>query len=220
MIVEANGLSFARLRKEDIELVRHWRNSKKINQHMHFKGRITVEMQEKWFESINNFSNYYFILQSGQSKIGLVNFHGVDSDLRNAETGIFIWNDDFLGSGIPVLSLLILLGFGYHFLGLSSVYGYVLGNNIRAINCYKKVGALIHKELDEDRVLMQATKEHYELKAQTAWKTIMKDHNPVHAAKIVLEREDQESSLAEHITGIYDRLPPDSKARYVLINND
>jgi len=218
MIVDAHGLSFVRLKKEDIELVRRWRNSKKINQHMHFKGHITPEMQNKWFESINNFSNYYFILQSGQSKIGLVNFHGIDSNLRNAETGIFIWDDNFLGSGIPVLSLLILLGFGYYFLGLSSVYGYVLRNNVRAINCYKKVGALLHEERDGDRVLMQATKEHYELKAQTAWKTILQDHNPVHAAKIVLEREDHESSLAQHITGVYNQLPPDAKARYALIN--
>ena len=60
MIVRKYGITLRRLALEDIELVRQKRNSQEIRQVMHFKDEITPEMQLKWFESINNFENYYF----------------------------------------------------------------------------------------------------------------------------------------------------------------
>ncbi|MDZ7743378.1 MAG: hypothetical protein U5Q03_16975 [Bacteroidota bacterium] len=40
------GISLNRLKEDDIELVRKWRNSRKINQFMEYREEITPEMQK------------------------------------------------------------------------------------------------------------------------------------------------------------------------------
>jgi len=62
------GVKLHRLREEDIELVRTWRNSPLIRQYMEFRDEITPEMQKEWFLSINNNENYYFIIEYQQKK--------------------------------------------------------------------------------------------------------------------------------------------------------
>ena len=55
-----DNMRLVRLRHCDIELVRHWRNDPKISQHMAYREHITREMQERWFETVNNNRNFYF----------------------------------------------------------------------------------------------------------------------------------------------------------------
>ena len=62
MIVEQYGLRYLRVTKNDLELLRYWRNQQYIRDTMQFKEYITPDMQKSWFEKINNKSNYYFII--------------------------------------------------------------------------------------------------------------------------------------------------------------
>ncbi len=57
------GITLNRLREDDIELLRQWRNSPQINQFMEYRGNITPEMQRDWFRSVDNFDNFYFIIE-------------------------------------------------------------------------------------------------------------------------------------------------------------
>ena len=72
------GITLTRLREDDIELVRKWRNSPGIQQYMEYREFITEEMQKKWFESINNLQNFYFIIEYENKKIGLINTSNID----------------------------------------------------------------------------------------------------------------------------------------------
>ena len=90
MIVRKGDYVFRRLTREDIELVRNWRNSELISQYMEYKEYITPEMQLKWFRSIDNFFNLYFIIEYKGQKIGVINGKDIDWEERSMETGVFI----------------------------------------------------------------------------------------------------------------------------------
>ena len=90
MIIEKYGIKLIRLKQEDIELVRLKRNSLDINELMHDRVIISFEMQYKWFQSINNIYNNYFIIIYNNEKIGLVNGKNSDYEKRQSEGGMFI----------------------------------------------------------------------------------------------------------------------------------
>jgi len=83
MKIEVNGLVIERLKEKDIELVREWRNSDKIRKNMLYQEIITPEQQLKWFHSINNFNNFYFIVEYKNRKVGLVNIKDINWEDRS-----------------------------------------------------------------------------------------------------------------------------------------
>lgn len=78
MIITKKNIHFYRLKEEDIELVRHWRNHPSIQKHMVYRERITAEMQKEWFKTIDNNLNLYFIIEYKGKKIGLINGKDID----------------------------------------------------------------------------------------------------------------------------------------------
>ncbi|MBP6976900.1 MAG: GNAT family N-acetyltransferase [Bacteroidales bacterium] len=126
------GIKLHRLRQEDIELVRKWRNSPLIRQYMEFRDEITPEMQKTWFHSINNTENYYFIIEYQQKKIGLINSSHVDWTTRSSEGGIFLWDVQYYETFVPVWASLCLLETSYHILGAGNSEVRILRDNERA----------------------------------------------------------------------------------------
>ena len=57
------GITLERLREEDIELVRQWRNSDPVRLNMKYQELITPEKQREWFNSINNVNFHYVMIQ-------------------------------------------------------------------------------------------------------------------------------------------------------------
>ena len=73
MIAEQYGIKYSRVKINDLELLRYWRNQAYIRNTMQYKEYITPKMQQVWFEKINNKYNYYFIVEHQHKKIGLIN---------------------------------------------------------------------------------------------------------------------------------------------------
>ena len=109
MRVQQYGLDYYRVGEEDLELIRYWRNQDFIRLTMQFSEYITPKMQKDWFHKINNPLNYYFIINYKNKKIGLINCKNTDIDSRIAEGGIFIWDENFFGTPIPVLASLTMM---------------------------------------------------------------------------------------------------------------
>jgi len=84
------GITLERLREEDIELVRQWRNSDPVRLNMKYREIISPEKQREWFNSINNVNFHYVIIQYRGEKIGLLNDKNIDWETLTSETGIFI----------------------------------------------------------------------------------------------------------------------------------
>src|SRR5688572_16492874 len=130
LLVEAYGVQLKRLALEDIELVRYWRNSEKIRQYMEFREEITPAMQLKWFNSIDNFNNFYFLISVDNSYIGLIN--GANTNWDEGVThsgGIFIWDEKFWATEVPFNASMLLTDISFAF-GLKTIRAKILKDNI------------------------------------------------------------------------------------------
>ena len=137
------NITFSRLTAHDLEIVRSWRNSELINQWMIFREKISPEQQTEWFKNLDIHSNYYFIVIYEKVKIGLMNIKNINHQDKTAEPGGFIFEQQYLGTHIPALCLLILFDFGFNQLKLLELQGKILQKNTASIQCNLGLGGII-----------------------------------------------------------------------------
>jgi len=166
MIITKGNIVFRRLVHDDIELVRNHRNSFDVSQFMEYREHITAEMQEKWFQSINNNFNLYFIIEYKGEKIGLINGKDIDWENRSMESGIFIWDKKYLNTHIPLIAVLIFGELGINTFGLTT-YAHILKTNHRAKRYNKLLGfKLCDGQENAENQLYKMNKESYLMKAK------------------------------------------------------
>jgi RimJ/RimL family protein N-acetyltransferase len=163
LILQQFDIQLIRLEKEDIELVRNWRNAAHVSNQMIYRAYITEEMQVKWFESINNPYNYYFIIVFEGKKVGLINAKNYDLENGFGEGGIFIGETDYELSFAAVFASLTLLNFVFYMLPnihISRIR--ILKENLRAIHYNKLLGYEIIGESKEGMdYMLELTRERY-----------------------------------------------------------
>lgn len=141
MEISGYGVTLRRLTEDKIEMVRNWRNDPKIQQYMEFRDYITPEMQKKWFESIDNDNNYYFIIVYKDKEIGLINIKDVDYNKREGEAGVFIYDDEFLNTDISYRAHIALFDFFYEKLDMRTIVSHILYDNDRAVRFAQFLGS-------------------------------------------------------------------------------
>ncbi len=163
LTLEQYGLKLVRIEEKDIELIRYWRNQSDIVNYMEYKKYITPTAQKKWFESVNNKFNYYFIIEFEEKKVGLINAKDFDPAAGFGEGGIFIWDKNFINSFVAVFSSLCLLNFMLLELkGFEKSRIRVLKNNERAIHYNKLLGySLLPGQDNIDNQLYELTTSDY-----------------------------------------------------------
>lgn len=138
--ISGYGITLRRLTHDKIELVRRWRNDPKIQQFMEYREEITPEMQEKWFQRIDNDNNLYFLIVIDNKEVGLINIRDIDYKTKQGEPGIFIWDDEYLNSTVSFQASLCLGDVCFENLGLKKLVIHVLKDNKRAIQYNKFLG--------------------------------------------------------------------------------
>ena len=162
MKLEKYGIVLNRLTHDNIELVRNWRNDSKISQYMEFQEYITPEMQEKWFQKIDNDNNYFFIIEYEGRKVGLVNIKDIDYEQKTGEGGIFIYDDEYLNSDVSFRASLCNSDFFFETLNLERITAHILSDNKRAVKYNLMLG--FEKQPNQDNVhnqLYHLEKENY-----------------------------------------------------------
>lgn len=193
MIAEQFGLVYKRVTQEDIELIRHWRNQPFIRDTMQFREYITPEMQQKWFESINNKFNYYFIIQADGKDVGLINCKNADPTTREAEGGIFIWDQSYWDTPIPVFAALTMLEGVFEIFGASGAStATVSKNNKKALQFNKMLGyEIVQGSESNEFVKLILTKERYLQKTKKLKKAAQLYSNDFSELKLTItESED------------------------------
>ena len=158
------GITLRPLTHDKIEMVRQWRTNPKISQYMEYRGEITPEMQERWYQKIcDSGSDFYFIIETDGKEIGLINVKDVEWDKKTGETGIFIWNDSCLNSDYGVRSTLAIHDFSFEELGLETLHGHTLSYNKRANKLNKALGYIIlpNQEEIENKVCVLVKEDYY-----------------------------------------------------------
>lgn len=193
------GVTLKRLCEEDLELLRTWRNSDFVQQRMEYREEITPEMQMKWFQSINNPDNYYYIIIHEGKKIGLINEKGFDRfGDKTSESGIFLADPAYQFSLIPVFCSLILLEMSFFFLGGRESYIHVLKDNKLAISYNKKLGYVLcpgQEHIENQKYVL--TRKAFIEKTRKLRKAALKISNQDPNLYLVWEPIDYESGLAQ-----------------------
>jgi RimJ/RimL family protein N-acetyltransferase len=197
------GIILRRIRLEDIELVRQWRNSPQINQFMEYREQITPEMQIEWFRSVNNYENFYYIIEYQGEKIGLINSSHIEWDTVSSEGGIFLWDEKYYETFVPVWASLCLLETSYFILGAGRSVIKTLRDNERA----KKLNTHLGYELQEGQeevhnqvyVMTAASFRLHAPKLIKAAKLLAGDDPEGHS--VFFDLEDIRSGLADFIHG-------------------
>ena len=149
MIVEGYGIRLIRITKEDLELVRHWRNTHHIQRFMEFREEISVEQQLAWFDSINTIHNNYFLIEAKGEKVGLINGAGIDWEKNETKSaGIFVWDDTFWETIVPISASMLLADTSI-LLGQKRTFIKILKDNKNAISFNKMLGYQLMPEKDE-----------------------------------------------------------------------
>ncbi len=163
MEISKYNIKLSRLSHEDLELVRSWRNSELVRSRMAYQQFISQSEQEKWFYSINNECNFYFIISVEDQKIGLINTKNIDWKNKWGEGGIFIGVEEYIETYIPTLASLCLLEFVFEVLnGIQYSFIRILKDNKRAISYNKNLGYLLLPAQENiDNQLYMLTKENY-----------------------------------------------------------
>lgn len=149
MKITGYGVTLRRLTEDKIEMVRNWRNDPIIQQYMEFREYITSEMQKRWFERINNENNYYFIIVYEGKEIGLINIRDIDYEAKDGESGIFIYDVEYLNSDVPLRALFCMNDFVWETLKLERMHCHVLRDNKKAIIMNKALGYRLGNSQDD-----------------------------------------------------------------------
>ena len=148
MKITKYGITLERLLPEQTELVREWRNDQKISRFMFYKGEITKEMQQEWFDSIDNEQNFFFLIHLKDTPVGLINISSIDWENKTAYTGLYIYDDKFLATDVPVMASLAMLDVFFLLFDIQSVYAKVKGNNKAAHNYNSGLGFSRTKKIE------------------------------------------------------------------------
>jgi UDP-4-amino-4,6-dideoxy-N-acetyl-beta-L-altrosamine N-acetyltransferase len=217
MIIKGFAVTLSRLTIDDIELVRQWRNSETVRQFMEFREEITPEMQIKWFKSIDNEINNYYIIHDGNKKIGLI--YGAEIDWEKGITGnggIFISDESYWNTYFPLSATLLLMEISF-ILGMKAAYIKVLRDNEKAIQFNTNIGfELMENQNDVVNQQYILTKKSYDLKTEKIRQLIEKVYSnaitiiindPTHivSKRALRDYENQSSEVKKRVTMIVDQ---------------
>jgi RimJ/RimL family protein N-acetyltransferase len=203
MILSKYGITLRRLREKDVELIRQWRNSPQINQFMEFRGNISPEKQREWFKSVNNFDNFYYVIEYQQKDIGLINSSHIEWDTVSSEGGIFLWDEQYYETFVPVWASLCILETSYFVLGAHRSVIKTLRDNERAKKLNIHLGYEImegQEDVYNQKYLMTA--ESFKRHAHKLIKAALLLAGPEASRhSLYFDKEDIRSGLADFVDG-------------------
>lgn len=159
-VLQNYDVKLVRLTEEKIEMVRNWRNDPKISQYMLYQDYITPEMQKKWFETINNNRNFYYIIVYKGKEVGLINVKDVDYEKAVGEGGIFIFDEKLQNTDLAYRAHILLFDYIFDKVGINGIISEIQSTNQRAIRFATFLGCEITKETPECLFFL-LTKENY-----------------------------------------------------------
>lgn len=201
MIIEKYGIRLKRIAKDDLELIREKRNSYAISSKMIYQKMITTTEQIKWFESVDNFHNFYYLISYNNEAIGMINDKNVDWNKKVSEAGLFIWEKRYLNTIVPSLASLCLLEVGFEILDWNETSIEVLKSNSDAIIFNKQVGFIEFENGQKKVARFKLSRQRYDAKARNLILAMTK-LNDKKTLKLFLSKEDIDSGLTSQIENV------------------
>jgi UDP-4-amino-4,6-dideoxy-N-acetyl-beta-L-altrosamine N-acetyltransferase len=148
LMIHNHGITLVPLSNSNLELLRCWRNSDFVKQYMQFQGNITESQQIKWFEELDERLVRYFLIKESDCLVGCCNIKNIDSDKGTAEGGVFVSEEKYLGTLIPIKAIFTLYDWFFSNTTVRIIKAEIVKTNKRAIRFNKGVGFVVHSEDD------------------------------------------------------------------------
>lgn len=148
MKISRYGISLERIKQEHCEMLRLWRNDPKISRNMFHHGIITAEMQTEWFSNVNNYQNFFFLIQYHSKQVGLINMSSIDWNEHTAFSGLFIYDDNYLGTDVPVRASLTVLDVFFLLGGIKKVFAKIREDNLVAHRYNTQLGFVKQRKIE------------------------------------------------------------------------
>jgi len=198
------GITLERLREEDIEMIRQWRNSDPVRMNMNYREIITPEMQQEWFRSVNTIHSHYVVIRYKGEKIGLLNDKNIDWDNLTSETGIFIGRPEFFHTFVPYLVSVAGIETLFYFAGWKKQYAHVLRSNTNAINYNQQLGyRLCEGQEGIEHQRYELTRESFDQAAGKIRKMVRSIAFEDVLGKVLFEPEDFNTGIAQKFEDLF-----------------
>ena len=194
LILSQYDVRLIRVQAADLGLIVKWRNSDWVRKNMFVQDVLKEKDQLAWFNSINNASNYYFIIEYLGEKVGLIHAKNFSEEDGIGEGGIFIGEYDYLETWASVMASICLLNFIFAKTNINRSMVRVQAHNRRAISYNLKLGYKIDFE-DANELRMILDKEDFLYKT-TVLKSVLSKISKGQDA-LILEGEKASNNLTQ-----------------------
>ena len=143
----------------DIQLLRFWRNSSHVRQHMGDRSLISFEEQIRWYQNIDSQVEKRLIYGVANVDVGSMHAKLADSSF---EVGYMCGNKDYLGSWVNVAAALYIYDLGFIGAGKEVAHASIREENLPAMRLTEALGfteasssegGLLHLQLEHDAYL-------------------------------------------------------------------
>jgi len=194
------GITLERLKQEDIELVRRWRNSDPVRLNMEYRDIISPEQQIAWFKSVDNLQNNYLMIHYKGEKIGLLNDKNVNWDDRTSESGLFLGRTEFYATFVPYLVSVAGIEATFYFLNWKKQFAHILRSNSNAIRYNTQLGyRLCEGQENVENQKYEMTRESFELAAGKIRKAVKQLAAEDAKISLLIEPADFISGIAQKV---------------------
>jgi len=136
-----NDIKLVKLKAEDLEMVRNWRNSKDVAQYMYNENFISESDQQKWFVNVNESkSSIYWIIEYNGKQLGLASVTGIDYTLQSCYWAFYLGDLSVRGAGIGAKVEYNVIEYVFTELGLNKLRCEVFVTNDKVIKLHEKFG--------------------------------------------------------------------------------
>jgi UDP-4-amino-4,6-dideoxy-N-acetyl-beta-L-altrosamine N-acetyltransferase len=136
-----NDVILKSITKDDIEMIRNWRNSPEVSTYMYSDSIITIEQQEKWFEKISKEKNsIYWLIEYNGRNLGLASLTDIDKKLSSCYWAFYLGDLSVRGAGIGAKIEFNVLEYVFNTLKLNKLRCEVFVNNDKVIKMHEKYG--------------------------------------------------------------------------------
>ena len=194
LILSQYDVRLIRVQAEHLTLILRWRNNDWVRKNMFVQDILQEKDQLAWFNSINNASNYYFIVEYLGEKVGLIHAKNFSEEDGIGEGGIFIGEHDYLETWASVMASICLLNFIFAKTNINRSMVRVQAHNRRAISYNLKLGYKIDFE-DANELRMILDKEDFLYKT-TVLKSVLSKISKGRDA-LILEGEKASNNLTQ-----------------------
>lgn len=155
LILSQYDVRLIRVQAEHLSLILRWRNNDWVRKNMFVQDILQEKDQLAWFNSINNASNYYFIIEYLGEKVGLIHAKNFSEEDGIGEGGVFIGEYDYLETWASVMASICLLNFIFAKTNINRSMVRVQAHNRGAISYNLKLGYKIdYQDANELRMIL------------------------------------------------------------------